>query len=166
MKDVAAEQGYGYVDLFNLLVPAENGSAGATVGNSTNAASLGAKPRATPASNPGPHLTSDEMHLNPLGYFHFAEAVETSLLGKQPWLVAIDAVGKQVQATGAKAADLSIDAGKIRLTVTDDSLPLPPPLVSVATGAQTNTGARARYRFSRDCCKFKNLPAGSYPADD
>ena len=100
-RDVAAERGYGFVDLFDRLIPDDSARGGRQPSTLlTVAASL----------PPTEHLTSDELHLNELGYFHFADTIETALLGPQRWSLVIDAnSAKRVVGVGNKTAGLTVE---------------------------------------------------------
>ncbi len=65
IEKIAARRGYPFVDLFERLIPK-------------------AKPKEKP-------LTDDEMHLTERGYFHFAEVIESALLGSPTaWKLSVD----------------------------------------------------------------------------
>lgn len=135
LKDVAAERGYGFVDLYDLLIPAEKSPI-----NSAHA------------------LTSDEMHLNERGYHDFAEAVTTMLLGPAHWSLKIDAFAGKVDTFGNKATDLVVARNKVRLTLTDNSLPLPPP----RSGSNGETPATTYLSYADRVVQILGLKDGDY----
>jgi lysophospholipase L1-like esterase len=166
LHQAADERGYGYVDLYDLLIPANKSPSE----HSTPAA---LEYRHQAHSEDAPHLTSDEMHLNELGYYQFADRVTGTLLGRAPWSLWVHAGTKNVKAVGSKATDLTFEQGKVRLTVTDDCLPMPPFNVGSAgemqdasyqsyasRNLQVQDLPGARYRLTIDGQPVLTAPAG------
>jgi lysophospholipase L1-like esterase len=119
IRDVAGRRGITFVNLCDL--PTDDGK--------------------TPA-----HLTDNEIHLTPFGYWRTASVLERDFgLPLEKWVLELDSSGKVTRESGVKT---EAAGGALRFRAVDSALPLVPPATSNDRPARS--------------LKVDGLPAGSY----
>jgi lysophospholipase L1-like esterase len=136
IRDLAGRRGIPFVDLYELPTDAEKVSR---------------------------HLTDNEIHLTPYGYWRTARVLERGLgLSGDDWLVELDATGKITREVNVKTE--SAGSGGIRFRAVDSMLPLLPPAGSAAVSPRV-----LRVRGLADgsyTLLIDGRPAASAPAAD
>jgi hypothetical protein len=107
IRDVAGRRGITFVNLYDL--PTDDG-------------------------NPSAHLTDNEIHLTPFGYWRTGSVLARELgLPVDKWVVELDSSGKVTREVGVKTEA----AGGLRFRAVDSTLPLVPPAASSGPPARS-----------------------------
>ena len=108
----------------------------------------------------GPNLTTNGIHLNPLGYWAISQIFYRNLVSddgdsdERPWHVFVDATAKTVKARGVQSSGIMADGIGLVFKVTEKTGPTPAPPTEKDLPPQLN--------HQRDTLTVANLPPGSY----
>lgn len=107
------------------------------------------------ADSTAPKLTSNGIHLNTYGYWAVSRILADGVASAtRPWALRIDARAYRASGDGVTIAQVKLDAGGVRFTVTEHRPPtLPPP---------TQVPIHAALLTFRDTLVVTNLPPGEH----
>ena len=131
MKEVAEQEGVAFIDLY-------------------------APTRALVDNLGDDKITTNGIHLTPLGYWAVAKLIASKLTETpiQPWVLIIDASSDTDASTGAELTEISTSNGTLSFKLTETTPASPPPPTGVATPAF--------FTQARDRLIVKSLIPGSY----